>query len=245
MPQKNRNVNDIINNAFYMLGEFSPNKIPESRDVAQGLYLLNDMLDYFSSKGVLIPFFTESVFTMTPGKGSYTFSKTINNADVDSERIVELDFVNIINEGVSYEVRVLPISQFKKITLLQDLQSWPSACYLQREPLKSVITFHPKPQLSFECRVTGKYMLDHLELTDQIDEIPAYYFRFLRYALARELKEFYPSSHWSEASENEFKTMYKSMAAATDLDVSLEPSRILSDQYGYDSSLYSTRGGFL
>lgn len=237
MPQTLRTTNDIINNAFYMLGEFTPNKIPEARDITTGLYILNDMFDYYSSRGVYIPFFNTVSFTMVPNQGTYTFSNVITNPDVTSERIVEIDFINVIQDEVSYPVTILPQSQFKNMTRWTNLAAWPDTVYLQREVYVSKLVFYPLPQLPFVCEVVGKFMLDHLELHDQLSEIPPYYYRFLRYALARELKEFYPSSNWSETSENEYKIMFESLVSATDLDVSLNDSNILLNSQ-YDYSVY-------
>lgn len=232
MPQALRTTNDLINNAFYMLGEFSPNRIPESRDVATGLYILNDMFDYYGTRGVRIPIFREITFTMTPGKGDYTVSNVNNSYDVNAERIIEIDFANVVYNEVSYPVKPMTEAIVKNRVRWDNLESWPEIVWLDKEVLYSTLHFYPKPSLAFECIIKGKFMLDHLELHDQLDEIPPNYNRFLRYALARELKEYYPSSNWSGTSEKEYQIMLSELMGSAEVDVTLRPSGILLNNYG-------------
>ena len=232
MPQTNRTANDLIVRAFYLLGEFSPDAIPSGQDVQDGLYYLNDILDYFSSQGLLIPYIKNVEFTMEVGKGEYTFSNVITNPDVNSERIVELDYVNIIRDQISYPVRIISRAELFNNARLTDLQSKPGYVILIREELQSKLKFYPVPAFPYECVVRAKYMLDHLELYDQLDEIPPYYYRFLRYALARELKDIYPSSNWSAQQEQMYQEMLRDIKANNDITMTIYPDNILMNNYG-------------
>lgn len=231
MPQTPRTANDIIVKAFYLIGEFSPDETPSGSQITEGLYYFNDLFDHFSSLGIYIPFIKELTFNLQSGKDEYTISNAIP-ADVTAERIVELDYVNIIREKISYPVRIVKRSDVFNETRLFDLESRPGYVILMRDDLFSKLKFYPVPSFPYECHVRAKFMLDHVELFDNLEEIPPYYFRFLRYALARELKDVYPSANWSATAESAYQEMRKNLTAANDIDMSIWTDNILINRYG-------------
>lgn len=231
MPQTLRTANDIIVRAFYLIGEVSPNETPTSDQVLEGLYYLNDLFDHFASLGIYIPFISELSFTMTPGKDKYTISNILSS-DILFERIVELDFVNVIRNEISYPLRIINRAELFQNSRLTNLEARPGYVILERRSLESELHFYPVPAFAYECKVRAKFMLDHVELFDTFDEVPPYYNRFLRYALARELRSVYPSANWTQTAENEYQLMLKNLAAANDIELTIYPDNILMEPYG-------------
>jgi hypothetical protein len=233
MPQTPRTANDIIVRAFYLIGEFSPNRLPDATDMQEGLYCLNDLFDHFASLGIYIPYIKELTFNLITNQENYTLSNIIP-ADVDSERIVELEFVNVAIDGqeISYPVRIINRSSLLNNTRFTALQTRPGFVILERQDLYSQLTFYPKPDQPYVCTVRAKFMLDKLELFDNLEEVPPYYFRFLRYALARELLNIYPSANWSKMSEETYQSMVANLKAATDMNLAIYPDNLLMNQYG-------------
>jgi len=231
MPQTPRTANDIIVKAFYLIGEFSPDETPSGSQITEGLYYLNDLFDHFSSLGIFIPFIRELVFNMVDGQDEYTISNVIP-ADIEAERIVELDYVNIIRDSISYPVRIVKRSDVLNNTRLFDLKSRPGYVMLMKDDLLTKLKFYPVPSFQYECHVRAKFMLDHVELYDNLDEVPPYYFRFLRYALARELKDVYPSANWSPTAEAAYQEMKENLKVANDVDMAIWTDNILMNKYG-------------
>lgn len=231
MPQTSRTTNDIIIRAFYLIGEFSPDELPSGSQVTEGLYYLNDLFDSLSALGIFIPFIREVTFNLVANQDVYSISNIVP-ADVSSERIVELNYVNIINDNISYPVRIVKRSDILNNSRLTNLKTRPGYVILIRDDLETRLQFYPVPDKTYSCTVRGKFMLDHLELYDNLDEVPPYYFRFLRYALARELKDVYPSSNWTQTAEAAYQEMLKNLTAATDIDMAIWPDNILMNSYG-------------
>lgn len=231
MPQTSRTTNDIIVRAFYLIGEFAPDETPSGSQITEGLYYLNDLFDSFSALGIYIPFIRELVFDLEIGKDEYTISNLVP-ADVNFERIVELDYVNIIRETVSYPVRIIKRADLLNSARVVNIKSRPGFVIFVRDDLVSKLKFYATPDFPFECHVRAKFMLDHLGLFDNLDEVPPYYFRFLRYALGRELLNVYPSSNWSAQAEGEYQIMLKNLTAATDINLTIYPDNLLMKRYG-------------
>lgn len=232
MPQINRTTNDLIVNALQLIGEISPDEIPSSAVVAKCLYLLNDLLDYFSVKGILIPFINELTFNITAGKSDYTISNA-TSADVIGERIVELDYVTLVSNASAYPCRIINRSQLYNISRSTQITGRPIQVILDRQPLFTKLRFYPSPDMTYECQVRGKFMLDSLELFDNLDEIPRYMFRFLRYALARELLSEFPSANWSPINENEYADMFASLKATSDISMAIFADNTLNTNTRY------------
>ncbi len=242
MAQDSRSVNDIINNAFYLLGEVTPDVIPSASMVNTGLYILNDMLDSFSSLGVYVPFIKTIDVTLTPGQGTYTISNIVP-ADFNFNRLVELDYVTVTIQQISYPVNVVDRAVILNQVRFSQGQTRPGAVFMDKLDLQTNLTFYPKPDQAYECQIRAKFMFDRLSLFQVITEVPPKYFKFLRYALARELRAYYPSSSWNEITENEYQMMLKNIKASPEINILINPDGLLMTPYQYVyNSIYGVLG---
>lgn len=242
MAQDSRTVNDIINNAYYLLGEISPDVIPSASQVNTGLYVLNDMLDSFSSLGVYIPFIKTINVQLTPGQGTYVVSNIVP-ADFNFNRIVELDFVTVTIQQISYPVQVVDRAVILNQVRFSQGQTRPGAVFIDNYDLQSNLTFYPKPDIAYLCEIRAKFMFDRLSLYEVINEVPPKFYKFLRYALARELRSYFPSSSWDDIKESEYQMMLKNIKASPEINMLINPDGLLMVPYQYVyNSIYGVLG---
>lgn len=232
MAQDSRTTNDIINNAFYLIGEITPDVIPPASLVSRGLYLLNDLLDSFSAEGVFIPNIKEIDVILIPGKSTYIVSNIVP-ADFNFNRIVELDFVTIQIQTIDYPVQVVDRAVILNNVRYPSLQAQPNKVYMDRLDLQTNLTFYPTPNLAYTTQIRAKFMLDRLSLFEVINEVPPYYYRFLRYALGRELSSYYPSSTWAQKQEDDYLKMYQVIKGSAEINILIDPDPILMQSYRY------------
>lgn len=240
MAQDPRTVNDIINNAFYLLGEVTPDTIPTASMINRGLFVLNTMLDSFSGEGVFIPSIKEIIVTLNPNQATYVISNIVP-ADFDFNRIVELDFVIIEQQNIDYPIRIVDRAVVLNNIRYPTLVGMPDKVYLDRLELQSNLTFYPTPSLAFTCKIRAKFMLDSLSLFDVITEVPPYFFQFLIYGVARQLSAYYPSSSWKTSSfafsvqEEEYQTMLQRLKGSAEVNLLIDPDYILLSpfRHGY------------
>ncbi len=230
MAQDSRTVNDIINNALYLINAISPDRIPPEPMVTRALYLLNDLLDSFSSLGVFIPFIKMIDVTLTPNQGTYSISNIVP-ADFNFNRIVELDFVSFNIDSMIYPVEVVDRAVILNNIRFPQGATRPGAVYMDKQDTKTELTFYPVPNLAYNCQIRAKFMFDRLSLFQVISEVPPHYYRFLRYALGRELSSYYPSSSWDDKKEKEYETMLKNVKAAVEINLIIKPDGILMQPY--------------
>lgn len=241
MTQDTRTTNDIINNAFYFLGEVTPDVIPSASLVARGLFLLNNILDSFSRLGVYIPLIKEINVQLNPGQATYVISNIVP-ADFNFNRIVELDFVILTLENINFPVRIVDravvLNGIRYPTILQR----PGEVYIDRQELQTNIVFYPAPDLAYQCSIRAKFMLNRLSLFQVITEVPPYYYDFLITALARKLYDYYPSTQWTPKKEEDYQMMLKDIKAAPEINLLIQPDALLMFPYRYG---YYTRFGVL
>jgi hypothetical protein len=242
MAQDSRTVNDIINNAFYLLGEISPDVVPSASDVNTGLYVLNDLLDSFSGASVLIPFIKTIDVTLVPNQGTYVISNIVP-ADFNFNRIVELDFVTVTIQQISYPVNIVDRAVILNQVRFSQGQTRPGAVFMDNLDLQTNLTFYPKPDQAYSCQIRAKFMFDRLSLFQVITEVPPKYYRFLKYALARELLAYYPSGSWSATTEDEYKKMLANIETSAEINVLINPDGLLMTPYQYVyNSIYGVLG---
>ncbi len=109
MPQVARTTNDVIVNSLYMLGELGVGETPDNFMLVTGLELINELLDKFSSDSIYIPFLTTIDFNFVVGIDTYSISDIVP-ADIEQDRIVDLEFANYFVPANGQPAGALPIS---------------------------------------------------------------------------------------------------------------------------------------
>jgi len=234
---ENITVNDLIIRSFATIGIYSPHKILGGQDELTALYHLNELLDYYEHNGLYLPFYSEISFALTVGQNEYVISKALT-ADVDHNPIVELDYVNLIVNNVSYPVRILSYDQVDLNVINTETQSRPDRVVLQRGVETSKVIFYTKPDVTYDCLIKAKTYLSNVALFDPMSEVPGYYHRFLRYALARELQDIYKSANWTPDQEQKYQTMLKEIKGAADFPLAIDQNPTFgTGGSSYDSSI--------
>lgn len=231
-------VNDLIIRAFSTIGIYAPYKIVDGTDKLTALYHLNELLDYYQFSGLYIPFYSEFFFPMTVGKDEYVISNQVG-ADVAHNPIIELNFVNIRYLDVLYPVSILSYDEIDRNVRNPEILSRPRNIVLQKGVDTSKVIFYNKPDFPYECRIRAKTFLSDVQLQDHLTEIPGYYHRFLRYALARELKDIYKSENWGEAEEQKYQTILTEIKNAADFPLSTDKNPV----FGTANVVYDSRIG--
>lgn len=233
MAQLPQTTNDVIVDSLYLIGELGVGEQPDSFMLTTGLKLINELLEKFSADSIYIPFLTEIDFTMIPGKDTYSISDIIAGTDITADRVVDLTFVNYIVNGVgttnlSYPVRVIPKAEYYGIVRQTGLLARPGFVFLNKQPYESFITFYPAPDQPYPCIMNVKVMINSLDAQSDLTQLPPYYYGFLKYALGRKFKAYYPSANWPPENEEEYKDYYNNLKTSNEVDLVLKPSVILT-----------------
>lgn len=230
--------NQLIIGAFNLIGVYSPNDVPEDKDIQVGLDQLNEILASFGADGQFIPFRKKVTFPLIGGQSTYIFSDTVP-ADVVMAPMIELSECNINFNDVVYPCSVVPYSNIVNNARVSNLQAIPGTVYLQKHVEYSEVVFYPSPTglMSLTSTVYAKFCLGIVERFQELVDIPGYYIRFLKYELARVLASIYPSAYWPAHSEATYQLLFKQISAVNDMDTSIQDDGLFSRRYTVSQGL--------
>lgn len=231
MTQVTKTVNQLIINALYLIGELGVGETPDAFMLSSGVELLNELLTKFTADSIYVPFLTELSFNLVANQATYTISNLVP-ADVSANRIVDLSFANYTvpsaGQGIIYPLQIINKAQYYGVTRLTPLNTRPGFIFLDKQDTKSLITLYPAPDQPYPCLLGVKSMIDSLGANDSLQELPPFYYGFLKYCLARKFLSYYPSGNWPETSEQEYQDYFNTIKNANETDVTVRPSAILS-----------------
>lgn len=233
MAQIPRTTNDIIVNALYLTGELAVGESPSGFMSQTGLEIINEILDGFSADSIYIPFLTSLDFVMTVGKDTYSVSDIISNSDIQADRIVDLSMGTYVVSGSPAQDLIYPLTIINKATYYGivrqgGLQSRPSFVFLNKQATESFVVFYPAPDQAYPCTLQVKVMLNSLSSGQDIAALPPFYYGFLKYAIARQLTAYFPSTNWTPIMEDTYQGYLSNLKNANETDVTIRPSSILS-----------------
>jgi hypothetical protein len=232
MPQVVRTTNDLIVNSLYLTGELGVGETPDAFMLTTGLEIVNGLLDMYSADGIYIPFLTTINFNFVAGQGTYSISDLVP-ADINADRVVDLAFANYLVSTISYPLRIINKATYYNISRQTDVETRPGTIFLDKQPTESFITVYPIPDQPYPCSIQVKSMIDELGPVEDISELPPYYYRFLKYAMAREFMAYYPSGNWPQTNEDAYQDMYNNLKNANETDLTINPSAILQTHQPY------------
>lgn len=235
----NQTAYDLVKHAYRLIGMNSPDEALTGGEIAEGIDLLNDLLDSFQGAELLIPYLDEVSFNLTPNEDTYIFSATNPNA-VGSRRIAGLTYVQITIGEAVYPINIISQSEYYTRTRYLSNVTIPRYVILRNKAIDSTIVFYPIPKEPYSCKVIAKFALENLEPHITITTLPPYYYRFLKYALARELASIFKTSSikWDPINEDTYQDLYQKTLGANDIDLQLNMTETLYKYHLIDRYVY-------
>lgn len=232
MAQAVRTTNDVIVNSLYLLGELGVGETPDAFMLKTGLELINELLDKFSSDSIYIPFLTTINSVFQVGKDTYSISDMLP-ADITGDRIVDLSMATytVPTTGATaliYPMRIINKATYYGVVRQNNLLARPGFIFLNKQAQESFVTVYPAPDQPYQFQLQVKSMINSLTNQDTLGELPPNYYGFLKYALARKFRAYYPSSNWPDTNEAEYDDYYSTFKNANETDITIRPSVTLT-----------------
>lgn len=227
MSQVTRTTDELIVNSLYLLGELGVAETPDAFMLSTGLELINEILDKCAADSIYIPFLTTLSFNLIAGQAEYSVS-TLPGADVVGDRIVDLSFANYSINTIDYPIKIVNKAQYYGIVRQTNLNARPGLVFLNKQDTESFLTFYPAPDQNYPCQIRVKGMINQLTEHEDITELPPNWYGFLKYALARKFRSYYPSGNWNDTAEAEYQDYYQTLKNVNETDLTIRPSVLLN-----------------
>jgi hypothetical protein len=147
---------------------------PSASQISDGLFLLNELLDFKSTDIRLIPYFQEYDFNTVQGQELYFVPN-----------LLYVDTMTFDLQTVRYSLTEMTRSQYFSTPRVEGIQSLPFSYRVERKLDGSNVYLYFVPSQVYLIKLWGKFGLTEVALnTDMSLTYDAYYLGYLRYELA-------------------------------------------------------------
>jgi len=176
-------VSDLIKSSMRLIGAIATGETPTADEANDGLLVLNDMLENWSTESLSVWGSSNRTFNLVPAQRTYTIGPA---GDWNTQRPQDIDDAYCTFSGVDFPVKVISQEQYNEINLKSMAQPIVERLlYVNEFPL-GVITVWPVPTQAAPITLTMQRILTFpVALTDVLTGPPGY-LKALRYCLAVE-----------------------------------------------------------
>ena len=136
--------------------------------------------------------------------------------------------LNASDTSLVYPLRIINKAQYWGVVRQTNLLSRPGFIFLNKQATESFITVYPVPDQPYPFQVQVKSMINELGNQSTLGELPPYYYGFLKYAMGRKFKAYYPSANWPAENEEEYMDYFNNLKNSNETDLTIRPSVTLT-----------------
>jgi hypothetical protein len=218
-------VKGFVQDAYQLVSANNPTVPLQGDDMQKGIQFLNELLQDYSSTGLLLTVAKTVQFTVAIGQSEITFGtpSQIPTPDVTSGRLANLINAWLTLEGVTYplidESRNVFLGSYKYDPQL----GLPRFCIIYNETDLTRMRIYPGASQVYTLNVYAKFELAPLTQNSTMAVLPLYFSRYLKFALARDLA-FYKgrSSAWDEKLKDMYTEAKQNMESVSTINLLID-----------------------
>ena len=228
-------VKDFVTDAYQIISASTPTTPLHGNDMLKGVQFLNELLTSYSGTGLLTTINQLVTFNLFANKQNVTFGDAtlIPAPDVTFGRLSNLQNAWLLLDGVTYPLIDQSRNDFFASYKYDPQLGLPRYVIVTNFNDFTNLRLFPGPSQFFQLNVYGKFQLPTLTENSNMSEVPSYYYRYLKLALARDLAIYKGRlSAWTEDLRDLYLEAKKdtesispvNLAIEADLDSSLNGS---------------------
>lgn len=211
-------VREFVSDAYQIISANSPTVPLHGNDLSKGIQFLNELMQSYSATGLMITVPKEVTTNIVAGTTEVTFAES--GADVNEGRLANLEDAWLVLENVTYPLIPVSESEFYNTYRYQPLLGLPIYCIFIPRVEETKLILYPAASQGYELHVYGKFQLPVLTSNDTMAELPLYYSRYLKLALARELAVYKSRIEaWSDRHEKIYIEAKKDMESVSNFNL--------------------------
>jgi hypothetical protein len=183
----------------------------------------------------------EVIFTLPIAQEFITFGSPtyVPTPDVTVGRLANLQNAWLVLENVTYPLIDESRNTFYASYKFDPQLGLPRFVIITNNVDLTTMRFYPAASQVYEVHVYGKFQLPNLTQNSTMAELPTYYIRYLRFALAKDLA-FYKgrSEAWTQKLEDAYMDAKKDMESVSSVNLNIE-----TEQESYLNGSWRVRAG--
>lgn len=176
-------VTDLIRSSMRLIGAIATGETPTAEESADGLLVLNDLLENWSTEKLSVWGSSNQTFNLVGGQATYTIGPTGN---FNTTRPIEVDSAYCTFGGVDFPVGIISQEEYNLISLKTMQQPIVERLlYVNDFPLGTITVWPVPTQASPITLSMGRVLTSPVALTDTLSGPPGFT-KAIRYCLAVE-----------------------------------------------------------
>jgi hypothetical protein len=213
----------------YRLIDASNPTIPlHGDDLELGITVLNQLLQYYASSGLLLTIAQTVQIPLSIGQtevvcGDSTFVPT---PDITLGRLANLDSAWLLLDGVTYPLIDESRDEYLASWRYDPLQGLPRFVITFPDVDVVRIRLYPAPSQFFLFNLRGKFQLPVVTSNDTLDSLPQYYQRFFLFAVAKDVAMYKGRADaWTQKLEDMYREAKDIMEGASEVNTTITGDR--------------------
>jgi hypothetical protein len=193
------NAGDLIASSLRLIGAIATGETMAANESADGLVILNQMLDGWNAERLMVFVITSNTFSLTPGTQTYTVGTGGNFNIPRPARIARTSIVNLSNpvQPLELPIDMLTFEQWQAIPVKNIQGSLPTVVYDDGAfPLRN-LSYWTIPSVPVNTVLYSWTLLTSFPDLSTDIEFPPGYFEAIRYNLAIRLGPEWLGPNWS------------------------------------------------
>lgn len=188
---------------------------------ADGLEMLNDLLDEKSVDGKRVPFFEDKSFPGVSGQEIYFIPG-----------LIEPTTLTFVDSTVRYAMQFEDRDRYHGRTRVQNITTFPQVYTYNRVLGGSNVYVYFKPNRPYQFEIWGKYFIENVVFnTEMSDVLPKFYMPYLKYALADRICDFF-NIQFSEGKTATLREKEREIFEPEPADLSINLIATMTDDGG-------------
>lgn len=234
-------VKAFVQDSYQLVSASSPTVPLHGDDVKKGVQFMNELLNYYSTTGLLTPIAREVTFTLPIAQEFITFGSAshVPTPDVTEGRLSNLQNIWLVLDNVTYPLIIENRNVFYQSYKFDPQLGLPRFAIVTNEVDLTTIRFYPAASQVYTVHVYGKFQLPDLTENDTMAILPTYMIRFLRLALAKDLSIYKGRVQaWNQQLEDMLVQAEQTIMAASSINLNIE-----TEQESYLNGAWRVRAG--
>lgn len=244
MSEPSQSVREFVNDSYQLISAATPTVPLHGNDLQKCIQYLNELLLSYAANGLMLTISKLVTVTVGINQGFINFGPSdfipppIMNVTTEG-RLVNLENAWLELQGVTYPLVVESRNDFYASYKYEPLLGLPRYIIIRPETNYTVVQIFPAPSQVYELFVYGKFQLSAFDSSMDMSKLPAYYVRYLRFALAKDLAMYKARAEaWMPLLEQMYRQSELDMQAASSVNLDIN-----TNQESWLNGAYRIRAG--
>jgi hypothetical protein len=221
-------VRQFVTQSYRLISASNPTIPLHGDDLSLGIRILNQLLSYYASTGLMLTIAQTVSIPLTVGQQEVVVGPAnfLPTPDIPLGRLANYESAWLLLDGVTYPLIEQNRDAFLAAWKYDPLQGLPRFAIVYPDTEVTRIRIYPAPSQFFEFNLRGKFQLSALTSNDTMDGLPIYYERFFLLAVARDLSLYKGRSEaWTPRLEQAYTESKDIMEASSEVNLSIVGER--------------------